>query len=413
MRAQCVFAGVMPFGAAVVENGVIEGAGPHRRVEIRDRLFQRGRIELELARELGHGRARDRRKQRRHEARHHAGVEDDVGDLAGLRRDQPAPDCIALRPDVLALVIEALRIPVDDDAEHHRVMARDDAAVEFRRARVDRHRMALRGIADFLHALAEQHFQDRSAVIGRAADQEIVGGLAPILLQPFDIGLEAAGGGDQCRGLRDLIRAIVLERCRQEHAVGDIEIAHLGVIEDVDPESLCRAIERIQHGAAAAQEERVGAPEAERAAERGLPAHALLDDPVQDILGLVDHHARQLLVGLAAGDAQQIFPELLLGVGTRENLGRRVVGAAHVAGVAGVAAAVEFRRAFQHQHGRAGAPGADRRAQGGVAAADHQHVVFAVKIDHAVFAAAFAVPTPRPLRGSRWSCRRDRQSARR
>ena len=47
--------------------------------------------------------------------------------------------------------------------------------------------------------LAEQHLQDRAAVIGRAADQEIVGGLAPIFLQPFDVGLEAAGGGDQRR----------------------------------------------------------------------------------------------------------------------------------------------------------------------------------------------------------------------
>ncbi len=48
------------------------------------------------------------------------GVEDDVGDLVGLRRDQAAPDRVALRPDVLALVVEALGVLVDDDAEHHR-----------------------------------------------------------------------------------------------------------------------------------------------------------------------------------------------------------------------------------------------------------------------------------------------------
>ena len=81
-----------------------------------------------------------------------------------------------------------------------RVEPRDDAAVEFRRARVDRDRVALGRIADLLHALGEQHLQHRAAIIGRAADQEIVGGLAPILLQPFDVGLEAAGGGDQRRG---------------------------------------------------------------------------------------------------------------------------------------------------------------------------------------------------------------------
>src|SRR5436305_1214 len=77
---------------------------------------------------------------------------------------------------------------------------RDDAAVEFRRAGIDRDRVALRGIADLLHALVEQHLEDRAAIVGRAADQEIIRGLAPIFLQPFDVGLKAAGGGDQRRG---------------------------------------------------------------------------------------------------------------------------------------------------------------------------------------------------------------------
>ena len=88
---------------------------------------------------------------------------------------------------------------VDDDAEDDAVEPGDDAAVEFRRAGVDGDRVALRGIADLLHALVEQHLQDGAAVIGRAADQEIVGGIAPVFLQPFDVGLEAAGGGDQRR----------------------------------------------------------------------------------------------------------------------------------------------------------------------------------------------------------------------
>ena len=151
--------------------------------------------------------ALDRRKQRRHEAVATLTIEDDVGDLVGLRGHQPAPDRVALRPDVLALVIEALGVLVDDDAEHHRVVPRDDAAVEFRRAGVDRDRMALGGIADVLHALVEQQLQDRAAVIGRAADQEIVGRLAPIFLQPFDVGLKTAGRRHQRRGA-DFARAI-------------------------------------------------------------------------------------------------------------------------------------------------------------------------------------------------------------
>ncbi len=103
------------------------------------------------------------------------------------------------------------------------VVARDDAAVEFRRAGVDRDRMALRGIADLLHALGQQHLQDRAAIIGRAADQEIVGGLAPILLQPFDVGLEAAGGRDQRRGAHlGLAADRLLQLRREEHAVLDL-----------------------------------------------------------------------------------------------------------------------------------------------------------------------------------------------
>ena len=57
-----------PFGAAVVQDGVIEGAGPHRRIEIGNRDFQRGRIEFQLGGEASDAICFDRRKQRRHEA---------------------------------------------------------------------------------------------------------------------------------------------------------------------------------------------------------------------------------------------------------------------------------------------------------------------------------------------------------
>ena len=67
------------FGAAVVEDGVVEGAGLHRGVELGDRLLQRRRIEFELAGQLGYGGARDRRKQRRHDV----ALSICAGDIAG------------------------------------------------------------------------------------------------------------------------------------------------------------------------------------------------------------------------------------------------------------------------------------------------------------------------------------------
>src|ERR1044072_6670281 len=98
--------------------------------------------------------------------------------------------------------------------------AADDAAVVFRRAGVDRNRVALGGVADVLHALVEQHFEDRAAVIGRAADQEIVGGLAPIFLQPFDVGFKATGRRHQ-RRCADFARAAnrLLQLRGQESAI--------------------------------------------------------------------------------------------------------------------------------------------------------------------------------------------------
>ncbi len=198
-----------PFGVAIIEDGVIEGTGPNRGVEVDDGFFQRRRIEIEFARKLGDRAGLDRREQRRHEAVENTRIENDVGDLVRLRCYESAPDGVALRPDILALVVKTSGVFVDNDAEHHGIVPGDDATVEFRRAGVDRDRMTLLGIADLLHALGEQHLEDRAAIIGCAADQEIIGGLAPVLFQPFDVGLKTAGGGDQGRGA-DAYAAIAL-----------------------------------------------------------------------------------------------------------------------------------------------------------------------------------------------------------
>jgi hypothetical protein len=262
------------------------------------------------------------------------------------------------------------------------------------------HRSPPHGIAwdrRFLHALVEQHFQHRAAVIGRTADQEIIGNLTPILLEPLDVGFEPAAGGDQRRGLHGGEAVPAFERRRQEHAVGDIEIGDLGVVQNIDAELFGGQIKCVQHRAAAAEEERVGPSQAERAAERRLPAHALLDDPVQDVLGFADHVPRQFFVGLAAGDAKQVFPEFFFGIRTSENLGRGIMRAAHVASMAGIAATIEFRRGFQHQHGGAVPCRADRGAKCGVAAADHQHIVFTGQVNHARGSIWFA-RKPEPAR---------------
>ena len=205
----------------------------------------------------------DRRIERGHEQRQRRRVEDDVGDLVRLLRHQPPPDRVALRPDLLALVVEALRVLVHHDAEHHAVEPRDDAAVVFRRARVDRDRVALGRIAGLLHAAIEQQLQHRAAIVRRAADEEVVGGRPPVLLQPFDVGFEAAAGRHERRGAHHVALSPALHGRGQEHAVVDVEIDHLGVVCDLDAEVLGGEIERVEHRAPAAEEERVGAAEAQ------------------------------------------------------------------------------------------------------------------------------------------------------
>ncbi len=151
-----------------------------RLVEAVDGLADLRRVQLHLDRQFLDRIGLDRREHRRHEQRERLGVADRIGDLVGLLRDQAAPDGIALRPDILALVVETVAVAVDHDAVGHAVQTRRDAAVELRRARVQRHGVALRRIADRRHALVEQVLQHPAAVVGRAADDEVVDRVAPV-----------------------------------------------------------------------------------------------------------------------------------------------------------------------------------------------------------------------------------------
>jgi hypothetical protein len=204
------------------------------------------------------------------------------------------------------------------------------------------------------------------------------------LLEPFDIGLEAARRRHQRGGGNIHPLGAFLNDGGEEGAVLDIERGHFRVIGELHAKVLGGGIERIQHGAAAAEKERIGAAKAERAAERGLKADAMARHPVKDFLRLGNHETRQRLVGLTFGNEKKIVPEFLFRVGPAQGFGRRVVRATHVARVAGIAAAIEFRRGLQYQDRGAGAARLDRGAKRGIAAADDQHVPFARQVGHTI-----------------------------
>src|SRR6202158_6259587 len=96
-----------PRGGAIVEGVAVEAARLHGGVELLDRRLERAGVEPEGAGQLRERAGADRREHRRHEEALGLGVDDAIGDLARLLRDEAAPDRVALRPQVLALVVEA------------------------------------------------------------------------------------------------------------------------------------------------------------------------------------------------------------------------------------------------------------------------------------------------------------------
>src|SRR5262245_16750914 len=171
------------FRAAVIENGAIKCSGLNARVEVAHGTLERIRVDLEFGRKRSDAVSTERRKQRGHEQSLDLAVEDCVGDLLRSLRDEPAPYCVSLRPDIGSLVGEALPGAIDNDRERDAVETCDDPTVELWRARVDRDRMTLRWIADRGHILIEQRAKHASLRVRCTADEKIVRRLAPIVLQ--------------------------------------------------------------------------------------------------------------------------------------------------------------------------------------------------------------------------------------
>jgi hypothetical protein len=81
-----------------------------------------------------------------------------------------------------------------------------------------------------------------------------------------------------------------------------------------------------------------------------LEVHAVAAHPGPAGARSANHQPRQFFIGQAAGDLQQVLPELLFGVGIDQHILRRVVHAAQVARVHRIAAAPFGRRGFKQHH---------------------------------------------------------------
>ncbi len=316
----------------------------------------------------------ERREGGRHEKIFALGIGNSVGNLLRALGHQTSPNGVALGPNVLAFVIKAPASAIDHDAKGDGVQARDDSTVEFRRAGVDGHGVTLRRIADRSGALFEQILQHHTLRIGRAANDEVCRGIAPIFAQPGDVGLKSAGGDHDGLWPQQGGDAISDDQDLPNHAADQAKRADLGIVGNAHAEAFSSGVIGVQEGFAAAQEERIGAGETQRAGQRRLKVRAMSLHPGQQLRRGADSEARQVFVGLAMGDAEQVLP--IIGLGITANQGRRwrIVHEAKVARVAAIAAAKRaWRMLEQHDAGARLARG-EGCAEAGIAAAHDEDV---------------------------------------
>ena len=198
---------------------------------------------------------------------------------------QPAPDGVALGPEVFALVIKALGLLVHHNAQRHAVHTRANAAVIQRRARVNRHTVALVRRADGVCALRHQILEQHAHVEAGAANRKVVGRpltglvLAPGLTQPFAVGLETTAGHHAGARLDALRAGRALNVRGNKAAIVEFEPLDFGLVTHLDAQLFCAAVVGVHQRFAAAHKERIGARQMQRARQRRLKAHAVLAHP--------------------------------------------------------------------------------------------------------------------------------------
>ena len=369
-------------GHAVIQLAALEGAGAGGGVVVGHHALQLRRVEPERRGQFADAGGLQRREHAGQVIVQRLAVADGEGPLIGLLRDQPAPDRVTLGPDILALVVEAFDILVHDDGIGHAIEPHRQAAIAHRRPRVVGDGVELGRVADLLDPLSQQILQHRALGVGGAADLEVVGRVAPVLPQPFPVGLEAAGRCDDRFAADALGEAAPGDHRLTREAVLHQDFSHFGVVQDLDAKLFGGAVHGVHQRLAAAQEEGVGAAQAQRARQAGLEHHAAVAQEAGRMGTGANRHARQALIGAAAGDAQQVVPVFLLAIAFGQHLGRCRVQRAQVAGMPRIATAHGDRRVLGNDDRGTGLRRRDSGRQRGIAAPNHQDVPYSCEIRH-------------------------------
>ena len=153
----------------------------------------------------------------------------------------------------------------------------------------------------------EHQPERRARVVRRATHDEVVRRLAPGLSQPLQVRLEPARGDDhRARRARSvLVRRIASVAPRNVPPTTSSPTTSASY-SDVDAQAPRGGVVGVHQRLAAAEKERVGARQVQRAAKRRLKAHAVPPHPRRALRRPADEQPRERLVGLAAVDPMQI-----------------------------------------------------------------------------------------------------------
>src|SRR5262249_3452725 len=330
-------------------------------------------------------------------------VEDLPGELTRLLEHHAAVFGIGVVAEVGALVDEALAVSIDQDGERIGMLLElvaDREISEFGRIHLPLHRMAARPVAARARADLHRHTDTVAVVEAGAAHLGEVPARPGIGGAPLGVGFEAAAGEHHCFAVDLALDAVVADA----HAIHAYAVEHeaqrAGAVADVDA-ALRRGVgEHLdQAGTAADRLDREAAPELELAVDLEClaavdrdEANALVAHPAKSIEAAPDQELDQVGVGAVLRHPRHVVEELLGGVGAeigggdlllgevghqRLDVVDAVVDDAHRArGEPAVAARLVSRPRLQHHHRRAWSRRRQRRAERGVAAADHDHVCF-------------------------------------
>ena len=260
--------------------------------------------------------------------------------------------------------------------------------------------MAARPIAARLRADLERHAQAVAGIEPRAAHLGEIPVRPEIAGAPLGVGLEPAAGEDH-RLAAQLPGLALLAHAHTAHAaIVRQQADRARLVAHLDRFPRRRLVQRLDEpGSAARGLDREPAPELELAADLERlaavdrhEADALAAHPFERRMAAAHQQLDQIGIAAVLRHAGQIVEILVLAVGAevrgaflllgeirdqlREIIDRVVGDADGARREGGIAAPLRNRRALEHEHAGAGFARGERRAERGIAGADHDHVRF-------------------------------------